>query len=347
MNESRAVRIWLLSVCLLITLMISIGGVTRLTGSGLSITDWQPIIGAIPPLSDTAWEEAFANYREIPQYQLLNSHISLGEFKFLYFWEWFHRLIGRLIGVVAFLPGIYFLARKRITSRLAGRVAFGIFLGGLQGALGWFMVKSGLVERTSVSHYRLAAHLFLALIILSYFVWLTRSVSMANRPTPASEKDARSFVAPKFPFLVGAFVLQILYGAFVAGMKAGFAFNTFPLMMGAVVPSNLFELSPTWKNLFENPATIQWIHRTLGWIVFFSSTALWIALLRRKTARGPIRRFVTGLAHLTIMQFLLGVATLVLVVPVTLGVLHQLGAALIVVFLTLLAHALHQARLRS
>jgi cytochrome c oxidase assembly protein subunit 15 len=337
------VRAWLIAICVLVTVMVSIGGITRLTGSGLSITDWAPIMGAIPPLSEADWQVAFEKYRQIPQYRLQNSHLSLGDFKFLFFWEWFHRLVGRLIGLVSFLPGIWFFFRGRISKRLALRVLVGIFLGGLQGALGWFMVKSGLVERTSVSHYRLAAHLVLALVILAYFVWLTRSVFIDEKST-REETPGSAFVRPFYPFLAALFFLQIVYGAFVAGMKAGFAFNTFPLMAGALVPSNLFELTPGWTNLFENPATIQWIHRILGWAAFFSTNGLWFALARRRVPRGEIHRQVAAIAQMTIVQFALGVATLVWVVPLTLAVLHQFGAALLVILLTRLGHQLHARR---
>lgn len=342
-NDRTAVRAWLLGICALILAMVAIGGVTRLTGSGLSITDWAPIMGAIPPMSDAEWEAAFAKYREIPQFKILNATMGLDEFKTIYFWEWFHRLVGRLIGVVSFLPGLYFFARGRISKRLALRVLGGIALGGMQGALGWFMVKSGLSERTSVSHYRLAAHLGLALVILAYFVSLTRSVFVGDRALPASEVGAAAFLRPKFRALAVLFVLQILYGAFVAGLKAGYAFNTFPLMDGRLVPANLLAFQPAWTNIFENPATVQWIHRVLGWFAFFSATGLWLALIVRKAPRGELRRVTTGLAHMTIVQFLLGVATLVYGVPVALGAIHQFGAAIIVIFLTLLGHGLGRA----
>jgi len=339
-NERPAVRAWLVAICVLITAMVSIGGVTRLTGSGLSITDWKPIMGAIPPLSHAEWEIAFAKYREIPQFRVVNSTMDLAQFKSIFFWEYFHRLVGRLIGVVTFLPGLYFWARGRISKRLAARALLGIVLGGLQGALGWFMVMSGLSERVSVSHFRLAAHLSLALVILSYFVALTRSVFTGDRPVSPAERPTRAFLRPKFKWIAALFALQIVYGAFVAGLKAGFAFNTFPLMAGGFAPPNLLALDPAWTNAFENPATVQWIHRCLGWLAFFSANALWIALLRRKAPRGPIRRWTTGLAHMTIAQFALGIATLVLVVPVPLAALHQLGAAVIVILLTLLGHTL-------
>jgi len=269
--------------------------------------------------------------------------MDIGAFKAIYFWEWFHRLVGRLIGIVSFLPGLYFWFRGRISKRLARRVLLGIVLGGSQGALGWFMVKSGLSERTSVSHFRLAAHLSLALVILAYFVFLTRSVFVGDRPLASAESGAVAFFRPKYRALVALFSLQIVYGAFVAGLKAGFAFNTFPLMDGRFIPSNLLAFEPYWTNAFENPATVQWIHRCLGWVAFFSATGIWIALLRRKTPRGEIRRGAAALAHLTILQFALGVATLVTGVPVVLGAVHQFGAAIIVIVLTLVGHSLSRA----
>jgi cytochrome c oxidase assembly protein subunit 15 len=342
-NDRPAVRIWLVAVCVLIVAMVSIGGVTRLTGSGLSITDWKPIMGAIPPLNQAEWESAFAKYREIPQFKLINSTMVLGEFKAIFFWEWFHRLVGRLIGVVSFLPGLYFWARGRISKRLALRVLIGVGIGGLQGALGWFMVKSGLSERTSVSHFRLAAHLSLALLILAYFVSLTRSVFTGDRPLYSAETSTAAYMRPRYRLLVVLFALQIIYGAFVAGLKAGFAFNTFPLMAGSIAPANLWTLEPAWLNPFENPATVQWIHRGLGWAAFFTTTVFWVALLRRKAPRGEVRTWTTALTHMTYIQFALGIGTLVFVVPVPLAALHQLGAAIIVVILTILGHSLGRA----
>jgi cytochrome c oxidase assembly protein subunit 15 len=338
-HADRGVRIWLIACCALITAMVTIGGITRLTGSGLSITDWAPIMGAIPPLNEADWNAAFAKYREIPQFKLVNPDITLSGFKFLFFWEWFHRLVGRSIGLVTFLPGIWFYATKRISRRLALRVLLGIVLGGLQGALGWFMVKSGLSERVSVSHFRLAAHLSLALVILSYFVWLTLSVFLGDRPVERDQLRARAFLRPRLAPYLALIGLQIVYGAFVAGMKAGYGFNTFPLMDGMLVPRNLLAFEPAWVNAFENPATLQWIHRSLGWLVFFSSLGLWLSV-RARAPRGEIRRPMTGLAHLVFVQFLLGVGTLLTVVSLPFAVLHQLGAAMVVVFATWLAHAM-------
>ncbi len=324
--------------------MVSIGGITRLTGSGLSITDWAPIMGAIPPLTEEAWQGAFKKYQQIPQYKLINSAIDLGGFKFLYFWEWFHRLIGRLLGFVVLLPGLYFYFRKKFSKELFKKILIGFFLGGLQGALGWFMVKSGLSERTSVSHFRLAAHLSLALMILSYFVWITRSYSlrMKNRVASIDESRTLHLVRPLFKPLVFLLCLQIIYGAFVAGLKAGHAFNTFPLMAGSIIPPNLFEFSPWASNFFENPATVQWTHRMIGWAVLLAFMITGLKLMIQKYPRGPLRRAFTNLSHAVYIQFVLGVCTLLFSVPVTLGVLHQFGAAMIVVFLTLLGHSLKQ-----
>lgn len=344
LHPSRAVRIWLLSICAVLILMITIGGITRLTGSGLSITDWKPIMGAIPPLHAGDWQIAFEKYQQIPQFKLVNSAISLPDFKFLFFWEWFHRLIGRVIGVIVLVPGIYFYARKMITKRLAVRVTVGFILGGLQGALGWFMVMSGLSERTSVSHFRLAAHLGLALLILSYFVWLTRSVFVGERKLAEDQETAAHFMRPRMKYIYVIFIIQIIYGAFVAGMKAGKIFNTFPLMDRSIVPGNLFSFEPFWLNFFENPATVQWIHRCFGWTAFAVANLAWVLLLRMKVPRGEVRRITAALAHLTIVQFVVGVAALLYAVPVSLGVLHQFGAALVVVVLTLLGHVLQPSR---
>jgi cytochrome c oxidase assembly protein subunit 15 len=345
--SDRGVRIWLVSICLTLILMISIGGITRLTGSGLSITDWKPIMGAIPPLHEKDWLIAFDRYKEIPQYKLVNAGISLSEFKFLFFWEWFHRLIGRLIGVIVFVPGLYFYLRGRLSKPLASRVAFGFLLGGLQGLLGWFMVMSGLSERTSVSHYRLAAHLGLALVILAYFVWITRSVFIDGKKKSDAERESIAFMRPWLKPLVALFTLQIVYGAFVAGMKAGKIFNTFPLMEGSLVPGNLLSFTPAWLNFFENPAMIQWIHRSIAWVLLALTATLWIRLRMLGLPRNPVRIFTTGLAHLTILQFIVGVATLLMAVPISLGVFHQFCAALIVSMLTLLAHSLRKIDLEQ
>jgi len=337
-KRHRGVLPWLVSIAILITIMVSIGGITRLTGSGLSITDWKPIMGAIPPLTDLDWQETFAKYQASPQGTQVNHQMALPEFKFIFFWEYFHRLVGRLIGFVSLVPLVYFWARKKISRRLAGRVLIGVALGGLQGALGWFMVKSGLVDLPAVSHFRLAAHLGLALFILAYFVWLIQDFR-TGRSAISVENPARiRSLKTHFSALRALFILQIAYGAFVAGLKAGFGFNTFPKMAGQWFPGNFWALDPAWINPFENPASVQWIHRTLGWCVLVTAAAF-LFRVRRAAVPREIRIWGASLGHMTFVQFLLGVATLVLVVPIPLAVLHQFGAALIVILLTGTTHA--------
>jgi cytochrome c oxidase assembly protein subunit 15 len=328
---------WLIAICVIITVMVSIGGITRLTGSGLSITDWKPIMGAIPPLSEADWQETFARYQATPQYLKVTDGMPLSEFKFIFFWEYFHRLVGRSIGLVILFPMFFFWRKKRIDLKLIKKVMIGFALGGLQGAMGWFMVMSGLIDQPSVSHYRLSAHLLLALLILSYFTWIACDYSWANKTkshvqTPPSLKQ-------NFRILKLLILLQILYGAFVAGLKAGLAFNTFPKMAGEWIPGNLFALTPSWINPLENPATVQWIHRWLGTLVLIG--VVLFALQVKKTPGLEItKRWSQGLKHMIYVQFLMGIFTLLFQVPLVLGVLHQLGAALVIILVTGLSHSL-------
>lgn len=336
-RPKKAILIWLISIATLITIMVSIGGVTRLTGSGLSITDWKPIMGAIPPLSDTDWTETFEKYRATPQGQTVNSGMTIDAFKQIYFWEYFHRLVGRLIGIVAFLPLVYFWIRKRIEKKLARKVLIGTALGGLQGVLGWFMVMSGLVNVPSVSHFRLAAHLSLALFILAYFVWIIREEWVGSAPLSQLERENGNSYRNEFLVLRALLCLQIIYGAFVAGLKAGFGFNTFPKMAGEWIPGNFWAQTPHWVNLFENPASVQWIHRALGTLVILGAISFY-ARLRARRITGELKFWGTALSHMILVQFALGVATLVFVVPIPLAVAHQFGAAIIVILLTCVTH---------
>ncbi len=333
----KSVFRWLIAICVIITIMVSIGGVTRLTGSGLSITDWKPIMGAIPPLNETEWQETFARYQATPQYLKVNDGMPLTEFKFIFFWEYFHRLVGRSIGLVVLIPMFYFWRKKRIDSSLIKKVMIGFALGGLQGAMGWFMVMSGLIDRPSVSHFRLAAHLILALVILAYFTWIACQYRW-QKETPSSIQFLPD-VRRNFLIIKALIVLQILYGAFVAGLKAGFSFNTFPKMAGEWIPGNLWALTPTWINPLENPATVQWIHRWIGALVLIGVV---LFALQVKKTRGleSTKRWTQGLKHMIYVQFLLGVFTLLMQVPLVLGVLHQFGAAIIVVIVTGLSFAL-------
>lgn len=326
----RPVMIWLAVMCLLILAMVVVGGITRLTGSGLSIVEWRPVTGALPPLSDQDWQEAFDGYRRSPEYRLVNAGMDLGAFKQIYAWEYVHRLLGRAIGLAFFVPWAWFMWRRALSRALSMRLLGGLALGGLQGAVGWLMVASGLRDVPHVSHYRLAAHLSMALVVLGYLFWIWLDLRGAGSGAEASVRAvARGTLA-----LIAA---QIVYGALTAGLHAGIGYNTFPTMHGAWLPPGGLAMTPAWRNAFENPATVQFIHRVLGASVGVSAATL--GFLSRRSPPG-LRRAIGGLALVTMVQFGLGVATLLLVVPIALAVVHQLGAC--VLLLTAL-HANHEA----
>ena len=331
----RAVALWLLACCALVFAMIVVGGVTRLTHSGLSITEWQPIVGTLPPLSAQDWEAAFAKYQATPEYRQVNKGMGLDEFKGIFWWEYFHRLLGRLIGVAFLVPFLWFLARRAIPPGYGWKLA-GIFaLGGLQGALGWYMVKSGLVDDPRVSQFRLTAHLSLAFAIFAAMFWVALSLLDPRRMAPDAARRARR-AAYAFVSLVFAMVVT---GGFVAGIRAGFAYNTFPLMNGHVVPPEILMLAPWWKNFFYNMATVQFDHRLLAWLLAFAAPVLaWIVL---RTPALPPRARVG--AHLVLamlaVQITLGILTLVNVVPLPLAAAHQAGAVVLFALALNLAHA--------
>jgi heme a synthase len=318
-RDVARLRIWLAAVAALVFLMVSIGGATRLTGSGLSITEWQPIVGTLPPLSQADWLEAFARYRQIPQYEHVNRGMSLEAFKAIFWWEWTHRFLGRLVGVAFLLPFLYFLASGRMPRALAARLA-GIFaLGALQGAVGWYMVRSGLADRIDVSQYRLALHLGLAILIFGALIWVALSLD-GRKPQPR----ARHALA------AGAIVLlvfvQVLLGALVAGLKAGAGYNTWPLMDGRLVPSGLGVMQPWYLNLFENALTVQFNHRLVAYLLV--AAALWHGWrVKRATDDPGVRRSAIALAVAVLAQALLGIWTLLAQVPLSLGLAHQAGAA--------------------
>ncbi len=317
----RALRLWLGIVAFLIVAMILVGGATRLTDSGLSITEWQPIIGAIPPLSDAHWQEAFAAYKTIPEYSQVNQGMSLDAFKAIYWWEWAHRFLGRFIGIVFLLPFIGFWIAGYIPRAMMPRLLGLFVLGGLQGGLGWYMVKSGLVDRVDVSQYRLAAHFGVAILIFGTTLWLMLGLG-ADRQ--------RRFGAPA---AIAALVLllvfvQLLAGALVAGIDGGLGFNTWPLINGAFIPNGLGEAAPWYLNLFENPLTVQFDHRMLGYAVVVATIlqAVWLAL---KADSQLLVGSALTLAVLALLQATLGVWTLLLAVPIALGLAHQAGAILV------------------
>ena len=318
-----SLRLWLAVVALMVAATAIVGAATRLTGSGLSITEWQPIMGVIPPLTEAEWDLAFAKYREIPQYQQVNKGMGLAAFKTIFWWEWAHRMLARSIGVVFLLPLLGFWFAKRITARLVPRLALLLALGALQGVIGWYMVRSGLSGRVDVSQYRLALHLGVAVLIFALLVWTILDLA-PDRPeaslatvTPGQRRTAAVLLL----LIYG----QILLGALVAGLKAGRTFNTWPLMDGTLIPGGLGQLSPLWANLFENAATVQFNHRLAAYLV--AGLAIFHAVAIIRTADDERVRMSAGiLAAAGLAQTALGVWTLLAWVPLSLGLAHQAGA---------------------
>ena len=329
-SADAAIRIWLGCVTALIFAMVVVGGATRLTGSGLSITEWKPILGALPPLSAADWQEAFDKYREIPQYQLVNKGMSLAEFQVIYWWEWAHRFLGRVIGVAFAIPFLAFAVAGYIRRDLAPSLIALFALGALQGFMGWYMVQSGLVDRVSVSQYRLAAHLGLAAIICAAMIWVMLGV---GQPARAAQRGwAWASAAGLLVLSFG----QIVLGAFVAGMKAGFAYNTWPLMDGELIPGGLFVMQPWHLNLFENALTVQFDHRIGAYLLFAWAIAHAAVMWRsHHAARGSAALLAGAVA----LQAAGGVWTLVAQVPLSLGLVHQAGAFVV---LALAVWHLHQ-----
>jgi heme a synthase len=315
MKRRKAVGLWLLAVALVILAMITIGGLTRLTGSGLSITEWKPIMGVLPPLSEAAWADAFAKYRRIPQYVLENRGMSLDAFKGIFWWEWTHRFLGRLLGVVFFVPFVWFAATGAIKRSEWPRFVVLFLLGGLQGFIGWWMVTSGLETRVSVSQYRLAIHLGAALLLLIAILWIALEYLRAGQSTGMS-KRATAFVAAVYG--------QMLLGALVAGLHAGLVYNTWPDMNGHLLPDNPFFASPWWINVFENDGLAQFDHRIGAYLV--AAFAAWIYVQGIKLS-GYAKRSAKVVAMITVFQIFLGIATLLLMAPELLAAAHQVTAA--------------------
>ena len=323
-RRNTPVAIWLLACCVMVFCMVVVGGATRLTRSGLSITEWQPILGALPPLSAADWQEAFEKYQLTPEYRQVNAGMSMEAFKGIFWWEYFHRLLGRTIGVAFLLPLIWFWVKKQIHTALAWQLA-GIFvLGGLQGAMGWYMVTSGLVDDPRVSQFRLTAHLLLAFAIFAAMFWTALSLLHSHsgeRPAPQS--------LHRLGWCVTVLVIyMITTGGFVAGIRAGFAYNTFPLMNGHFMPPEIWQLDPWWKNFFYNMATAQFDHRLGAWLLAVLVPVFWwrahaVALAPRQRHAGH------WLLALLVLQITLGISTLLLQVPVALAAAHQGGAVLL------------------
>jgi cytochrome c oxidase assembly protein subunit 15 len=336
-NPTRPIALWLLLCCGMIFVMALLGAITRLTESGLSITDWNPVMGFLPPLSESNWNKAFAGYQHIPQYQLLHHGMTLDEFKSIYFWEWLHRLWGQLIGLAFALPFVWFLVRREIGSKLGWRLAILLALGALQGFIGWFMVQSGLEVRTSVSPYRLALHLGFALAIYAVMLWT--ALDLLQKPPPHLRKlRTCQGASPSFRFLplkgggtplvchgwvaLGLLAVTMVWGAFTAGLHAGEAYNTWPLMEGEMLPSAAFTILPKWYNVFENLALVQFIHRWLGPATMFVILAWVIRCVRWNSGS----RWIYALGIMSILQVALGLATLLTHANIVLATLHQAGA---------------------
>jgi cytochrome c oxidase assembly protein subunit 15 len=324
-RSRKPVGVWLLLCCALVFCMVVIGGVTRLTHSGLSMVEWQPLVGTIPPLDQQQWQDLFNQYQATPEYQKINRGMSLDEFKGIFWWEYFHRLLGRAIGLVFFVPLAWFLMRGKISGMLALKLGGIFLLGALQGAIGWYMVKSGLVEDPRVSQFRLTAHLGMALLILAAMLWTALNLLIPHT-------DAHDATPRRLGHFAGALAALIfvmaLSGGFVAGIRAGFAYNTFPLMNGHLVPPGLFTLDPWWSNLFSNMATVQFNHRMIAWLLVVLVLAFWIAA--RRVAMAPRKRLAThALLGLLLVQVALGISTLLLGVPIPLAAAHQAGAVLL------------------
>lgn len=321
------IRLWLYIVAGLVFAMVIVGGATRLTDSGLSITEWKPILGAIPPMNDADWQDAFRKYQTIPEYHLVNKGMTVDSFKYIYWWEWSHRFLGRFIGVAFFVPFVIFWATKRIERQAIPRLMALFVLGGLQGLLGWFMVKSGLVDRVDVSHYRLSAHLTLAVTIYTAILWTAVGFGKTARDVFGSRRGTEAFS------IVAIALLQVAIGGFVAGLKAGLNYNTWPLMADKLIPPGLGMLSPWWMNFFENAMTVQFIHRLVAYILFGVTL---VHVLRGRSQTGNV------LLAAILGQAILGICTLLWHVPIALALVHQ-GGALVV----LAAAVVHLHRVAS
>jgi len=333
-TRHRAIGLWLYGVAALIVATLLVGGATRLTESGLSIVEWKPVTGTLPPLNEAAWQEEFTKYRTIPQFQL-NRGMTLGEFKAIFWWEWAHRLMGRLIGAAFLLPFLWFLWKGWVEAGLRTRLWTIFVLGALQGAIGWWMVASGLSERVSVSQYRLATHMTLACVILVACVWT------ASRLAPRPDVEAPRRTRTAALVLLGLVLAQIYLGALVAGLRAGLVYNTWPLIDGAFIPdpARLWFEQPAWRNLFENALTVQFMHRMVAYALWLLAVMQAVSVVRNVSDRG-VRLFAFKFAGAVTIQAVLGILTLIHQVPIGLAVAHQAMAIVVLTLATVQAERL-------
>jgi len=328
-KNRRAVGYWLLFMALMVFMMVVVGGATRLTESGLSMVNWNPVTGTLPPIGEDAWQDEFSAYKTSPEYKLKNHGMSLEDFKGIFYWEWGHRLLGRLIGFAFFLPLVWFWARGQIPAGYKGRLVALFFLGGSQGLLGWYMVMSGLVDEPAVSHYRLTAHLMLALFIFAALLWTALSL-LRPASYPLAGKGKLLLQAT---FVLLAF--QLVMGALVAGLKAGHIFNTWPLMGDSFVPEGLLALEPLWLNFMDNAITVQFDHRIGAYLLTgFVAAIAW----HFKGAPQPVVRAAHILLVVVVLQTVLGIIMLLKSVPVSWGTAHQGGGVLLLAALINIMH---------
>lgn len=330
---------WLLSICAAIFIMVVIGGITRLTHSGLSMVEWEPIIGVLPPLNEAEWEDTFNKYKQFPEYQL-NTGMDVDGFKSIFWMEYIHRLWGRAIGFIFLVPFLYFLVKGKISRPMIPKMITMFVLGGMQGVLGWYMVKSGLVDNPYVSQYRLTAHLMAAFIIYAYIFWVALDLLF---PKPAVARGGAGPLRRYALMVTGLITITVISGGFVAGLKAGFAYNTFPLMYGRFIPEGYFSLQPWYLNFFENIAAVQFDHRLLAEAMFIAIILLWY-LSRRYRLPDRARTGFNLLLAMAVVQLALGISTLLLVVPVWLAVTHQAGALVLFTLALNVCHALGSRR---
>ena len=333
MKDNKKVIYWLLTGCTLIFIMVIVGGITRLTHSGLSISNYKLISGTIPPTNALQWNEAFDLYKQYPEYQKLNYNMTIDEFKDIYFWEWIHRVIGRFIGLVFVIPFVYFLLRKQLKKSTIKKCLILLFMGGFQGFLGWFMVKSGLVDKPDVSHYRLAMHLTTAFLTFAYTFWVALDLIFP------SKKEINTRFRNLIRVGLVILVIQIIWGAFVAGLDAGWIHNHWPLMNdGELIHQSVTtEQEPLWRNFIEGKSGVQFVHRYLAYIVVGIIGFIWFKARKNKTTMLQ-QKGINLLLILVGVQFVLGVLTLVLFVPVWLGVLHQVTAFILLATMTFTLH---------
>jgi len=332
-KDNKKVIYWLLTGCILIFIMVVVGGITRLTHSGLSISNYKLISGTLPPMNDAEWNTAFELYQQYPEYQKLNTHFNLQDFKDIYFWEWLHRFIGRMIGIVFFIPFLYFLLNKQLSKPTIKKSIILLVLGGFQGFLGWYMVKSGLVDNPDVSHYRLAAHLTTAFITFAYTFWVALDLMFPTK------KEINNKLRSLIRIGLGILLLQIIYGAFVAGLDAGFIHNHWPMMNeGKFMHETVYiEQNPLYKNLVEGKSGVQFVHRILAYFVVLVIFMIWNETRKLKLTHYQ-KRGINLLLIMVGIQFLLGVLTIIYQVPVVLGVAHQVGAFILLSIMTFTLH---------